>query len=446
MSADNNPFIQREIQALQNEAPRPDAKAELILALAKERRESKMSILRKATLPTLVSIAAIAGVFYVSQPKVMAATPEKVIKAIQDLKNYTIKSYVINGNDRHLQSKTTVNGKDRQAVYYDAHGKETTSNANAKVFVGDTAVNMGFITDDHGGLKSMSKEELDSMKGKFKITLDGRGDGKGEVRVEVRKSPDGKEEKHYFVNGKEVDKLPEGMNGKFEVLHDGPIGNGKGHEVRVEVKKGPDGQEEKHYFVNGKEVDKLPDGVDAHVKVLHDEGSLGAIGGDKKEVRVEMKKGADGKEEKYYFVNGKEVDKLPAELNDKVHIVTSDKVMQGGNVVVINNGSKAKGDQVNFTKSMALVNGKDGKPMMVQSGNTSADYLISLLKDTSKWTIERGVTYSGQKLDKFTLKGPVSPIVLYVDPSTALPKILRFETPFQKDAIIEDVYEYGIRP
>ena len=84
--------------------------------------------------------------------------------------------------------------------------------------------------------------------------------------------------------------------------------------------------------------------------------------------------------------------------------------------------------------------------MVVQSGQTSADYLVSLLKDTTRWTIERGVDLNGQKLDKFTLKGPISPIVLFVDPATALPKVLRFGTPMQEGITIEDVYEYNNQP
>ena len=438
MSADNNHFMNREIQALQQEESRQDAKAELILALLKEKRETKMSVLRKASLPTLVSVAAIAGVFYVAQPKVVAATPDRVIKAIQDIKNYTIKSFTINGNERHLQSKTTVNGKDRHTVYYDNSGKEVDMpKNNALVLMHDTPMQMGFKVDLHGDLKSMSKEDIDKMKSKYRVMLDGQpGTDKGEVRVEVKKGPNGKEEKHYFVNGKEVDKLPGEFGGHIEMIDGGKAGSGKS-EVRVEMKKGGDGKETKHVFVNGKEVDSKSG-----------EFNLKLDGVNKQTIKVEVTKGPDGKEVTHYYVNGKEVDKLPEGIAPRVNI-SKDGIegAEHGAMIRINDVETHGGKGVtNMNKSIAMV-GKNGeKPMIVQSGQTSADYLVNLLKDTTKWTIERGVTYNGQRLDKFTLKGPVSPIVLYVDPATALPKVLRFGTPVKEDMTIEDVYEYGIQP
>ena len=120
---------------------------------------------------------------------------------------------------------------------------------------------------------------------------------------------------------------------------------------------------------------------------------------------------------------------------------------EGGGMITLN-AESMKGEKGSFSKSMAVVgSSKNGeKPMIMQSGQTSADYLVNLLKDTSRWTIERGVDFNGQKLDKFSLKGPVSMIVLYVDPATALPKVLRFGTPMKEGVTIEDVYEYGIQP
>ena len=449
MSADNNHFMNREIQALQQEEPRQDAKAELILALLKDKREKRMSVLRKVSVPTLVSIAAIAGVFYVAQPRVVAATPDRVIKAIQDIKNYTINSFTINGKERRLQSKTTVNGKERHTVYYDAAGKETAQPENhAFVMMKDTPMGMGFKVGPDGNLTTMSKDDIREVK--FKVRLDGNKSGsdansgevrvmksdegmsKTDVRVEVKIGADGKEEKHFFVNGKEVNKLPEGTEAHFKVTNDKGA-NPHNQEVRVEVTKGADGKEVKHFYVNGKEVDKLPDEIHAQV--------LTQPSGGKQEVRVEVKKDANGQETKHFYLNGKEVDESSANIKIKRDAanaisgeVTAVGVGKNGHVIT------------NMTKSLAVVSGKDGKPMVVQSGQTSADYLITLLKDTSKWTIERGITFNGQKLDKFTLKGPVSPIVLYVDPASALPKVLRFETPMQEDTIIEDDYIYGIQP
>ncbi len=440
MSVDNNHFNTREIQALRQEQPHPDAKANTIKALLSQQRESKMSILRKATLPTLVSVAAIAGVFYVAQPRVMAATPERVIKAIQDIKNYTINSFTIEGKARHLQSRTTVNGKDRKTVYYDKDGNETKGGTSgAVVMMNDSPMKMGFSVDARGELKDMSKADIEKMKGTIHIMKDG---GNGEVnvttsdahhqdvRVEITKDPNGKEIKHIFVNGKEVDKLPENVHVK--------TGGPGDKEVKIIVNKGADGKEVQHIFVNGKEVDNLPEGVNVNIN-----------GADKQDFRVEVSKDANGKEAKHIFVNGKEVDKLPDGIKERTVINTANSQVtdiKHGNTVTINAQSMKNG-KGSISNSMAIVNAKNGeKPMIVQSGQTSADYLVSLLKDTTRWTIERGVNLNGQRLDKFTLKGPISPIVLFVDPATALPKVLRFGTPMQEGVTIEDVYEYNIQP
>jgi len=452
MSADNNHLKNREIQALRQEQPRPDAKGELIMALLKPKRESKMSILRKASLPTLVSIAAIAGVFFVAQPRVVAATPERVIKAIQDIKNYTINSFTIEGNERHLQSKTSVNGKDRKTVYYDAEGKETKGGIDQGVLmVHDSPMKMGFSIDSHGDLKDMSKEELEKVKGSIHISsgsgqsvvIDGsHAPGSKNIKVQVTKDANGKEVKHFFVDGKEVDKLPDDIGANVHILGGGISGGGK-KDVRVEVKKGPDGKEVKRYFINGKEVDKLPS--DVNVKI-----GAGKVGKDLQEVNVQVTKDANGKEVKRFFLNGKQVEKLPngMEANENI-IISKDGIKghEGGGMITLNADSM-KGEKGSFSKSMAVVgSGKNGeKPMIMQSGQTSADYLVNLLKDTSRWTIERGVEFNGQKLDKFSLKGPVSMIVLYVDPATALPKVLRFGTPMKEGVTIEDVYEYGVQP
>ena len=451
MSADNNHLKNREIQALRQEQPRPDAKGELILALLRPKRESKMSILRKASLPTLVSIAAIAGVFFVAQPRVVAATPERVIKAIQDIKNYTINSFTIEGNERHLQSKTSVSGKDRRTVYYDAEGKETKGGIDQGVMmIHDSPMKMGFSIDAHGDLKDMSKAELEKVKGTIHISsgssqsvvIDGSHmAGSKNIKVEVTKDANGKEVKHFFVDGKEVDKLPDGIGANIHVP--GGISGGGKKDVRVEVKKGSDGKEVKRYFIDGKEVDKLPS--DVNVKI-----GGGKVGKDLQEMKVQVTKDANGKEVKRFFLNGKQVKKLPNGLGGNENIIISKdgiKGHEGGGMITLN-ADTMKGDKGSFSKSMAVVgSGKNGeKPMIMQSGQTSADYLVNLLKDTSRWTIERGVDFNGQKLDKFSLKGPVSMIVLYVDPATALPKVLRFGTPMKEGVTIEDVYEYGIQP
>ena len=360
-----------------------------------------MNILRKATLPTLVSVAAIAGVFFVAQPRVLA-TPDRVIKAIQDIKNYTINSFAIDGKGRHLQARTTVTGKDRKTVYYDKDGNETEgARTGAVMMINDSPMKMGFRISSDGELTDMSKDDIDKMKSSI----------------------------HVFNGG----------DGSGGTLTTG--GTVKGKTVKVEVTKGPDGKEVKHIFVNGKEVDKLPDGVNVQDGSGHLSGTDG-----KNEFKVTINKGSDGKEIKHFFVNGKEVDKLPEGMKEQGKISLGEGSAKAG-TVMINAESMKNGKGGSFSKSLALVGGKKGeKPMIVQSGQTSADYLVSLLKDTTRWTVEHGVDLNGQKLDKFTLKGPISPIVLYVDPATALPKVLHFGTPMQEGVTIEDVYEYSVQP
>ena len=97
---------------------------------------------------------------------------------------------------------------------------------------------------------------------------------------------------------------------------------------------------------------------------------------------------------------------------------------------------------------IAALGSKDGKPMILQSGQTPSEYLMDLLQDEKRWNISRGVTYKGEKLDKFGLKvnGDFTPVELYVDPSSALPKYLVFKGMDGMGVKIEDVYTYGARP
>lgn len=161
-------------------------------------------------------------------------------------------------------------------------------------------------------------------------------------------------------------------------------------------------------------------------------------GGDKPKIEVKMTKGADGKQHSLYFVNGKEVKELPKEIQG-LHIDT-----KGGSSPTISI-QDPKGNPIEKSISgfaMLGMVGKDGKISTFASGQTLADYLLKLLEDESRWTIERGVMIGGQKLDKFMLKGEVSPIELYVDPGNSLPRILRFIDIAGSGRSIEDVYDY----
>ncbi|HLO98941.1 MAG TPA: hypothetical protein VK171_10135, partial [Fimbriimonas sp.] len=187
--------------------------------------------------------------------------------------------------------------------------------------------------------------------------------------------------------------------------------------------------------------------------------------GAKGSVEVKITKDSKGNVTKKYVVDGKEVDKLPAHLQsrvttisdkglaDRVRINTGEaifvegkKIEIGKEKIDVKGGQVTIGDKARGTQAVVGMTTKDDKITTFVSGHTSADYLVKILQDGEKWTISRGVTYNGQNFDKFVLKGGFSPIELYVDPATSLPKILRFTPPMADGVTIEDVYEYNIQP
>lgn len=182
-------------------------------------------------------------------------------------------------------------------------------------------------------------------------------------------------------------------------------------------------------------------GADAHVVQGHQIAAPG-----EQNIEVKATKGPDGKIVKHYFVNGKEVKELPAGMKERgeLKIGAGNKEVQGLQIEVGSAERAGGGVRGGFM----VVNGDDnGDVTSFASGQTTADYLVKLLENESRWDIERGVTFGGQILDKFTLKGPESPIELFVDPSTSLPKVLRFVGP--RDGIgpqVEDEYVYGPVP
>ena len=172
------------------------------------------------------------------------------------------------------------------------------------------------------------------------------------------------------------------------------------------------------------------------------------VTGEKIEVNVNM---VNGKETKSIKVNGKEVkdlNELPKELRDKIKInLDGPKVVEGVGII----GDLPKGSTLKReanTMVMAALGTKNGKPMILQSGQTPSEYLTDLLAEESRWNIARGVSYKGEKLDKFGLKvgGEFTPVELYVDPASALPKYLVFKGMDGMGMKIEDVYTYGARP
>jgi len=156
----------------------------------------------------------------------------------------------------------------------------------------------------------------------------------------------------------------------------------------------------------------------------------------------------NGKESKMIKVNGKQVSELPKELKDKVKVHMSDgKVVEGVGII----GDHSEHGEMSGAKSsmvIASLGQTNGKPMILQSGQTPSEYLMDLLADDSRWNISRGVTYNGARLDRFALKtgGQLTPVELYVDPASALPKYLVFKGMDGMGMKIEDVYTYGVRP
>lgn len=172
------------------------------------------------------------------------------------------------------------------------------------------------------------------------------------------------------------------------------------------------------------------------------------VTGGKIEVNVSS---VNGKETKSIKVNGKEVkdlNDLPKEIRDKIKVqIDGPKVAEGMGII----GDLPKGAHFrseNKAMVIASLGSKNGKPMILQSGQTPSEYLTDLLADESRWNIARGVNYNGEKLDKFGLKvgGDFTPVELYVDPASALPKYLVFKGMDGMGVKIEDVYTYGAKP
>ncbi|MEI7576242.1 MAG: hypothetical protein WCK51_05065 [Armatimonadota bacterium] len=163
-------------------------------------------------------------------------------------------------------------------------------------------------------------------------------------------------------------------------------------------------------------------------------------------VEINLSK-VNGREIKSIKVNGKEVKDLPQDLKDKLNLTMG----KGGVSGVSVNGERPKDAKVtrsNQAMVVASLGTKNGKPMILQSGQTPSEYLMDLLQEENRWNISRGVSYKGEKLDKFGLKvrGDFTPVELYVDPSSALPKYLVFKGMDGMGVKIEDVYTYGARP
>lgn len=165
---------------------------------------------------------------------------------------------------------------------------------------------------------------------------------------------------------------------------------------------------------------------------------------EKGSVEVKMTKGKDGKVTKRTFVNGKEVKELPAGMKDAIKVgAQSGTHVEGAHIQIGGEGHAP----ITRGGMYVVQGGQNGDVSHFASGQTSVDYLLKLLDDPSRWTITRGVVLNGQKLDKFTLNGGFSPIELYVDPATSLPRVLRFVGPADSLAPqIEDEYVYGAAP
>lgn len=328
--------IQNEVEHLRAETPREGAKGELIYKLTQSKGK-KMTTLRKATLPTLVTAVALVGGVMLMQPKAVAATPKTVAAALKKAMNYTIQSFVGEGASRRMQSVTTVEGDKKTTKFVDSKGN---------------------LVDQNVHFKTLSDKD-------------------GSVTV---------------------------------------VGKPLSRTINV---------------TESKQLDKNTVQIDRNAK--------------KVEVRVTK---INGKETKVITVDGKEVKDLPKDLQDKVKVtVNQGKVVAGVGII----GDHPKGSTLNRESNsmiIASLGNKAGKPMILQSGQTPSEYLMDLLQDEKRWNITRGVTYNGARLDRFGLRtgGQFTPVELYVDPASALPKYLVFKGMDGMGMKIEDVYTYGAKP
>jgi hypothetical protein len=145
----------------------------------------------------------------------------------------------------------------------------------------------------------------------------------------------------------------------------------------------------------------------------------------------------DSNSEMKVFLNGAEIESSPEGLKKFGLNLEKSKDRKGSGRISLSNTHK----------NLTLIQGKDGKSIeLLESGRTSAEYLQKLLTNESQWNVERGIELDGKRFDKFTLKSIFSPIELYVDPSTSLPRLLRFKSVIVDGMTIEDVYEYGNQP
>lgn len=150
----------------------------------------------------------------------------------------------------------------------------------------------------------------------------------------------------------------------------------------------------------------------------------------------------NGKQVRKYFVDGKEVKELPGGIKIDVDSIKAE-ALKNLKVDDLKAGSNFK--TIKAQNAIVVLGMKDGKPIILQSGQTPSEYLTDLLADESKWNIQRGVTFKNEKLDLFSLKTNHAPVQLYVDPSSARPRYLIFNgMGFMKP--IEDVYEFGATP
>lgn len=392
--------LNEQIEQMRMEQPRSEAKGELILKLQKHGIEKKpMKLITKISIPTAITAIAIVGGTFMFRPTVLAST-SSVANALKQALSYRIKSYNVSGNQRTLMTETTVADGKKATRSFDINGKIVDGPAEIDlVGAGGIEAAFGLKLDASGSIKHLTKDDLEKVK--FKVSLKPKN-ASGSMIVVTK-------------DGQQV-QLDGAAQGGHQIKVDGVAKGGKikldglplkgNHSVEVKVTKDSSGKIIKKYFVGGKEVDKLPEGLEAKMKQI--EGMHGKADG----IKVE---------------------------GHQLNIVQGEALKVGGS----NLSMKEVGG-----KQHAVIgtSGKDGKMTTFVSGQTSADYLIKLLQDSEKWTITRNVTFNGQNLDKFVLKGPFSPIELYVDPTTSLPKVLRFTPPVAEGVTIEDVYEYNVQP
>ncbi|MBS1723249.1 MAG: hypothetical protein JSS66_09890 [Armatimonadetes bacterium] len=203
--------LNEEIQRLRADGSSPEAKGRVIQAIQRKHEHKTMKLIGKLSIPA-AALAAVAIGVSLTMPRTALASPSTVAKAIRDIRNYVINSYVVINGQRTLTSRTTVSDGKSSRQFFDPSGKPVAEGRLNKLDGALFELTVGHPINGEVVLKG------DGGKGDVKLVPGKNLGGPGEHSVEVKavKGPDGKVVKHTFLNGKEVKELPDNLKGHVE--------------------------------------------------------------------------------------------------------------------------------------------------------------------------------------------------------------------------------------